>query len=64
MDKIYRIKSTTGGLSVCLYQITAIRYTTDTDHLNVEIITDAAILDALMTPEELEALQLAWNAAL
>lgn len=63
MNKIFRTKSASGGLSVRLDHITAIRYTAiegNTD-LAVEIVTQAGILDAPMTAEQLEALQKVWN---
>lgn len=63
MNKIYRIKSSAGGLAVSLDKITAIRYANEGDGVhNVEIIMDSgAMLDATMSSEELEALQRAWN---
>lgn len=66
MNKIFRKKTKDGGLAVSLSEITAIRHQVvegNTD-LAVEIVTDAGILDAPMSSEELEALQRAWDEAL
>lgn len=64
MNKIYRIKSQSGGLAVRLDHITAIRYTTEGESNAVEIVTTAGIMDATLTSEELAALQKTWNESL